>query len=322
MISSKRQFLFFSLFFFGVIFAIPTHVMANSLRCENRLVKAGYSQLEVEEICGFPAFIDLYQEEITFKTYQRVAKPTDNKTDRHTKSHKNEDDYQLINTHSSLINIEIWTYNFGSSRFIRTLRFENDKLVSIQDGSYGFDQVQKNFNPRLGSSKAIVCLKYGAATDIQKNLSYQENVTREADGDYLYVKHHTTPIINEKWIYDLGPDSYLQELYFENDRLIRTKSLKIKGKAQTNASLRQICQPYRDSSIASIYSCTNSGNEILYLVMYRCEDCFTRYFRFDKTFIAECCNGECQDTPYGLCKQMHQLHCNFDINLSKDMCGT
>jgi len=35
------------------------------------------------------------------------------------------------------LQIEDWTYDFGPDRFVRFLRFENDKLVSVADGSYG-----------------------------------------------------------------------------------------------------------------------------------------------------------------------------------------
>lgn len=229
MTAFKNRYLFILLFLI-LIFAIPTSARADSLRCEGRLVTTGDSQIEVENICGSPAFIDLSQKEVTFKTYRRLTNPPAENKDTPTKKHKQEDDYEFISKRSSLINIEVWTYNFGSSRFVRTLRFENDKLVSIRDGSYGFDRVEKDFDPRPGDSKAIVWMKYGSASDIQKDITYQENVTREENADYLYIKQQKTPLLKEKWIYDLGPSKNLQELYFENDRLVRTKSLKAKGK--------------------------------------------------------------------------------------------
>ena len=37
-----------------------------------------------------------------------------------------------------LIRIEEWTYNFGSTRFIRFLRFENGLLRNISRGGYGY----------------------------------------------------------------------------------------------------------------------------------------------------------------------------------------
>jgi hypothetical protein len=41
--------------------------------------------------------------------------------------------YSMENVH-----VEQWVYNFGSSRFIRILRFDNGILKHIESGNYGF----------------------------------------------------------------------------------------------------------------------------------------------------------------------------------------
>jgi hypothetical protein len=42
--------------------------------------------------------------------------------------------------------IERWTYNFGSTKFIRYLRFVNDRLTAIRTGQYG-----NSFQSKTGS---------------------------------------------------------------------------------------------------------------------------------------------------------------------------
>ncbi len=36
------------------------------------------------------------------------------------------------------LTVEEWEYNLGPDRFIRYLRFENDHLINIDDGGYGY----------------------------------------------------------------------------------------------------------------------------------------------------------------------------------------
>jgi hypothetical protein len=36
------------------------------------------------------------------------------------------------------VTIEEWIYNFGPTQFMRILRFENNKLIEIETGDYGY----------------------------------------------------------------------------------------------------------------------------------------------------------------------------------------
>ena len=52
-------------------------------------------------------------------------------------------DYRIIKERvyeqkRKLINIEEWTYNFGPRRFLRFIKFKNGKVISIEEGDYGF----------------------------------------------------------------------------------------------------------------------------------------------------------------------------------------
>ena len=36
------------------------------------------------------------------------------------------------------VNIDEWFYNFGPNQFIQIFKFENGKLVTIENGNYGY----------------------------------------------------------------------------------------------------------------------------------------------------------------------------------------
>jgi len=87
---------------------------AAALRCGSDLVQVGDHRFEVLAKCGEPALVDSWERKVYLAPY-------DNRID------------------SRLVRIEEWTYNFGSSRFVKILRFENGRLVSIDEAGYGFD---------------------------------------------------------------------------------------------------------------------------------------------------------------------------------------
>jgi hypothetical protein len=228
--SFNKQNIISLVFFLTVSWTSIAH--ADSLRCESRIVSLGDSKQEVEDICGAPAYVDVTQEEKTIKVYR--SKPTRQGTESENHRHR---DHEFVNERTIVVNVEEWTYNFGPNRFIQTLKFKNNQLVSIKDDTYGFKKTKDDkidFSVRKGDSKALIWMKFGEPLDIQKNSTYDINVTHESDGDYFYEERWLIPILDEEWIYDLGPDEYLQKLYFKNNRLVRSQSLKTKGKLKHN----------------------------------------------------------------------------------------
>lgn len=197
------------LYIFGMILlASNTHAF-NTLRCNDRLVSLGDYKQNVNEVCGPPTFIDTQQEVKTVKTYQKIRrKDADyheygSKNGEDEKKHKGkyrdgdrsfDRDYRLVNEQTFLINIEEWTYNFGSSSFIQTLVFENDQLASIIAGSYGFDKVPNNESiVEKGDSKAVVMMKYGQPTYEDQHPSEAISINNRVNGDYLYVEELRKP---------------------------------------------------------------------------------------------------------------------------------
>ena len=90
---------------------------AFAMRCKNDLVREGMHPLEVINKCGEPHYVEESTE------YSSAA--IDN------------EQAGLYLQHEVPIRIEEWTYDFGPRRFMRLLRFENGKLISIESIGYG-----------------------------------------------------------------------------------------------------------------------------------------------------------------------------------------
>jgi hypothetical protein len=74
-------------------------------RCGSRIVSVGMRQGEVRALCGEPTSSRSWQE------------------------------YGLA---GSSVNMEEWTYNMGSDRFLQFLRFKNGVLDTMETGGYGY----------------------------------------------------------------------------------------------------------------------------------------------------------------------------------------
>jgi hypothetical protein len=98
-----------------LLVAIVGTVLA--LDCHGRLVVIGASPWEVKERCGEPSAI----EDVMRHLPQRAYDPTSHATV-----------YILVPVQQS-----IWTYNFGSTRFLYYLTFQESKLIDITTGDYG-----------------------------------------------------------------------------------------------------------------------------------------------------------------------------------------
>ena len=85
--------------------------------CNGRLIVIGASPWEVKERCGEPTAI----EDVMKYVPQRAYDPT-SKTPV----------YILVPVQQS-----IWTYNFGSTRLLYYLTFQEGQLIDIKTGDYG-----------------------------------------------------------------------------------------------------------------------------------------------------------------------------------------
>jgi Protein of unknown function (DUF2845) len=101
----------------AVMMLVVTIGSALALDCHGRLVVIGASPWEVKERCGEPTAIEDVMKHIPQRAYDPTSRATV---------------YILVPVQQS-----IWTYNFGSTRFLYFLTFQEGKLIDITTGDYG-----------------------------------------------------------------------------------------------------------------------------------------------------------------------------------------
>ena len=107
---------------FALIAFLPLAAAAQSLRCGGRLITNGTSKEEVAARCGQPTQIEhqtTYEEAATAAPPMGVLPPIGARSGAETR-------------------VEVWTYNFGPSRFMQRIRFANGAVVTIESLGYGF----------------------------------------------------------------------------------------------------------------------------------------------------------------------------------------
>jgi Protein of unknown function (DUF2845) len=90
---------------------------ALALDCHGRLIVIGASPWEVSERCGDPAAIEDVMKHVPQRAYDPMSQTYI---------------YILVPVQQS-----IWTYNFGSTRLVYYLTFQEGKLIDIKTGDYG-----------------------------------------------------------------------------------------------------------------------------------------------------------------------------------------
>ncbi|MFZ0612922.1 MAG: DUF2845 domain-containing protein [Desulfobacterales bacterium] len=117
----------YCLLLLGALLAQPwlqTDVAAETtLRCAGGLVSVGETAARVLEICGEPTAESNWEE--GHNTY--TSQIFDYEKER----------YQLPKLIKGPIRMAVWTYDLGSNKFIRTLHFENERLIRIETGEKG-----------------------------------------------------------------------------------------------------------------------------------------------------------------------------------------
>jgi len=118
----RVHFVFLTLLFLLLIFAGNFSALAGSdLRCSGRIISVGNTQDYVLDKCGEPTSID--------ERTERLARGY---------RHRYPESHEELNYVIREIQIEVWTYNLGSTQFIRYLTFRNRKLTTIRTGDYGY----------------------------------------------------------------------------------------------------------------------------------------------------------------------------------------
>lgn len=105
-------------FLFALLITTASH--AESLRCGSQLAHIGETKADILEKCGDPVMTDSYCEPIAVSQPQGVQNGNNN--------------VQNNIAISTCENVDIWTYNPGSGKFMTHLYFSRGQLQNIRYG--------------------------------------------------------------------------------------------------------------------------------------------------------------------------------------------
>jgi hypothetical protein len=111
---------------------------ALALRCRGKVIDVGTPKPEVLAHCGEPSWVEERQEERLIRNCRSRSYREDlgwKDREYYRRRHRPDGPHDACVIH---VTIEEWFYNFGSSRFTQTLLFEDNRLVDIIEGDYGY----------------------------------------------------------------------------------------------------------------------------------------------------------------------------------------
>jgi hypothetical protein len=91
---------------------------ALALRCGSKLVNTGDHKSKILKYCGEPTSVEF---RVIVRGYVSIS----------DRSHRSIPGYGEIK-------VEEWTYNFGPRKFMRTIKFENGRVVSVKRLGSGY----------------------------------------------------------------------------------------------------------------------------------------------------------------------------------------
>jgi hypothetical protein len=99
-----------------------------AMRCGSRLISEGDPREKVLNECGQPSDVETWEEE-RYDYFDRPPPP---------RLYREFERYGGAYRVRAFIRVELWTYNYGPSRFIDYVRMENGKVRKIYSGGYGY----------------------------------------------------------------------------------------------------------------------------------------------------------------------------------------
>ena len=103
-----------------VAVAMPSARADDAMRCGARLVYSGDGKDKVRALCGEPTSISFVGIQSRPRNFYGPY------------------DYSYFGPGYIEVPVEVWTYNFGSSKLLRKLRFVGDELDEIRTDGYGY----------------------------------------------------------------------------------------------------------------------------------------------------------------------------------------
>jgi hypothetical protein len=102
---------------------------AESLRCQDRLVKIGHHGYDVSALCGPPDAVEQRVERRAVRRRVRVRCVQFGWCDTEVED-------------SVEVPVEVWIYDFGPQRLMQYVTFVQGQVVRIESGNYGHKQVE------------------------------------------------------------------------------------------------------------------------------------------------------------------------------------
>jgi hypothetical protein len=101
---------------------------ALAMRCGSRLISEGDPKEKLANECGPPTNVETWEEE---RYYHYDAPPP-------SYQYREFERYGSAYRVKVIIRVELWSYNYGPSRFMDYVRIENGKVSKIYSGGYGY----------------------------------------------------------------------------------------------------------------------------------------------------------------------------------------
>ena len=111
-----------------LVFGNALAASAQALRCGSRLISEGDPRDKLLYECGPPSNVEAWDEE----AYTYFDRPPPSNLYREFERYGNS--YRV----RAFIHVEVWSYNYGPSRFIDYVRLENGIVRRIYSGGYGY----------------------------------------------------------------------------------------------------------------------------------------------------------------------------------------
>jgi hypothetical protein len=109
--------------FLATFVCMSVALAEDSMRCGSRLVSQGDGKDKVRSLCGEPTDITLRGMVRRSPSYRYGYWPYE---------------YNYYGPGWEDLPVEIWTYNLGSHKLLRKLRFVGDELEQIETDGYGY----------------------------------------------------------------------------------------------------------------------------------------------------------------------------------------
>ena len=123
---NSHKIAFFTIIVFLALTAPAAH--AQAMRCGSRLISEGDPRDKVLNECGQPSDVQAWDEE-RYEYFDRPPPPQ-----YYREFERSGNSFRV----RAFIHVEVWSYNYGPSRFIDYVRMENGIVRKIYSGGYGY----------------------------------------------------------------------------------------------------------------------------------------------------------------------------------------